>query len=195
MIRSRRFLVLLLVFVTAGAIWVYYRTTSTVTRDIEVLNPGGRAGTALLVFHPGMTDFQETVTRAFAGGLTAAGWRVELATANRSAPRDLARYDLLLVGGPTYFWTPAQPIRRYVSALGDLGGKRTVVLVTGVGATSRSQRVLEDLVRAAHGTIVASLALTTLRPNDETAMRAGEKNRASAVRIAREAASKVAAGS
>ena len=46
-------------------------------------------------------------------------------------------------------------------------GKPTAILITGAGAVSRSRSVMERLVRAAHGEIVVSLALTTMRPNDE----------------------------
>ena len=70
-------------------------------------------------------------------------------------------------------------------------GKPTAILITGAGAVSRSRSVMERLVRAAHGEIVVSLALTTMRPNDEAAMLAGEDNRVTAERMAAEAARRI----
>ena len=36
-----------------------------ITSEVEIRNPEGAAGTALLVYHPGRSDFQEKVTYAF----------------------------------------------------------------------------------------------------------------------------------
>jgi flavorubredoxin len=178
----------------AAGTWVAYQTRRETPSAVTVWSSSSSAtgGRALLVYHPGLSDFQEQVMRAFAEGLAARGWRVELATASSRAPTALAEYDLLAVGGPTYFWAPARSIQSYVGRLGDLGGKQTAVLITGAGAVTRSRTIMERLVREHHGEIVVSLALTTLRPNDAAAERAGEDNRRVAERIARDAAARVA---
>jgi len=176
----------------AAGSWVAYRTGRDIPGQVVVLGDHGTSsGRALVVYHPGLSDFQERVVRAFVVGLVARGWQVDLTTASARAPTTLTQYDLLVVGGPTYFWAPARSIQRYVARLGDLGGKRTAILITGAGAVARSRSVMERLVREAHGEVVVSLALTTMRPNDEAAERAGESNRSAAERIAREAAQRV----
>ncbi len=171
--------------------WVLYMTNRQVVSELTVVDPHGTAGRALVVYHPGLSDFQEHMIRSFTEGLVSRGWRVELTTASAKAPTDLSGYDLLLVGGPTYWWAPARPIQRYVARLGDLGGKPTAILVTGAGSVGRSRSIMERLVREANGEIVVSLSLTTMHPNDETAMRAGERNRVTAERMAREAAQRL----
>jgi hypothetical protein len=138
-----------------------------VVSDIEVLNPEGTGGTALVVYHPGKSDFQRRANRAFAEGLASNGWRVEITTASREAPTDLSGYDLLVLGAPTYDWYPARRIERYVSSLGDLGGQPTVVIVSGMGSTQLSVPRMEGLVREANGELVKSLALWTAAPNEE----------------------------
>lgn len=167
-----------------------YRTSREIPSPVAVLGRGGGAR-ALVVYHPGLSDFQEQVARAFGEGLVARGWQVELTTASARAPVAIADYDLLVVGGPTYFWAPARSIQRYVVRLSDLHGKPTAILITGAGAVARSRAIMERLVREAHGEIVVSLALTTMRPNDEAAERAGESNRSAAERMARTAAQRV----
>jgi hypothetical protein len=92
---------------------------------------------------------------------------VEITTASLQAPNDLSGYDLLVLGGPTYFWRPARPITRYVRRLGDLAGKPAVTITTGFGATGRSKSILEGLVQEASGKLVNSLSFFKLRPNDE----------------------------
>jgi hypothetical protein len=157
----------IVLLVLLGAItWTMDRINRDPTDLRATLNAGGR-GRALVVYTPGLSDFQRRVSRAFALGLARNGWRVDLATATRTAPTDLAGYDLVALGGPTYWWAPARPLQRYIARLGDLHGKPTVVLLTGAGATERSLRLLEDLIRAHNGTIVASHVYFTMAPNRE----------------------------
>ncbi|NIN67376.1 MAG: hypothetical protein GTO63_22280 [Anaerolineae bacterium] len=153
--------------VLAWVIWYWRRISQEVPGEIETLNPAGERGTALVVYHPGRRGFFHAVVHAFAQGLVSSGWRVDITTASSQAPTVLGRYDFLAFGGPTYMWSPARPIKRYVSGLGDLEGKPTAIIVTGFGDTGRAISIMEKLVREANGQLVKSLSLTTLRPNDE----------------------------
>ncbi len=164
-----------LVGMVAAVIWYWYRISQEVVSQVEVLNPGGDRGTALVVYHPGRRRLLHKVTSAFAEGLVSSGWGVEMTTASSQAPTDLSSYDLLVLGGQTYFWSPVRPIRNYASRLGDLGGKPTVIIITGFGATGRSISIMERLVEEANGDLVRSLSLTTLRPNDEKDPRPNEE--------------------
>jgi flavorubredoxin len=161
------FVLLVVAALVAFVIWYWYRASKEVVSQVEVMNPEGDRGRALVVYHPGRRGFFDAVIHAFAEGLVSNGWRVEMVTASAQAPTDLSSYDLLVVGGPTYFWTPVRPIRAYVSRLGDLAGKPTVILVTGFGSTGRSTSMMEELVREANGRLVKSLSFFKLRPNDE----------------------------
>lgn len=160
-------LVAVLVILVVGVALLYLVTSQEVVSSIEVLNRGGDQGTALVVYHPGLTGFHERVTSAFADGLVSNGWRVEMTTASPYAPTDLSNYDLLVLGGPTYFWTPNRPIKSYLSRLGDLGGKRTAIIITALGMGERSISTMERLVQAANGDIVKSLLLYSLAPNED----------------------------
>jgi len=142
-----------------------YLVNAEVISDVEVLNPNGSTGTALLVYHPGKSGYQEMITQAFSEGLVSNGWRVEVTTASKEAPTDLSGYDLLVLGAPTYDWVPAKPIQRYLERLGDLGGQPTVVIISAAGTTTLSLPMMEDLVREANGDLVASYALWTMVPN------------------------------
>ena len=162
------FTCLVVAALVAPGIWYWYRASKEVVSQVQVMNPEGEGGRALVVYHPGIRGFFDAVIHAFAEGLVSNGWTVEMVTASPQAPADLSGYDLLVVGGPTYFWTPVRPIQAYVSRLGDLAGKPTVVFVTGFGATGRSTSIMEELVRGANGRLVKSLSFFKMRPNDET---------------------------
>jgi hypothetical protein len=138
-----------------------------VVSAVETVNPDGDTGTALIVYHPGKSSFQRDVSDAFADGLVSNGWRVEITTASLRAPKDLSSYDLLVLGAPTYDWLPAKPIQAYVARLGDLAGKPTVTIISGAGYTELSQPAMERLVHEAGGQLVRSLAVWTMRPNED----------------------------
>ncbi|MBN1138441.1 MAG: hypothetical protein JXM73_17765 [Anaerolineae bacterium] len=152
--------------------------------QIEVRNPEGEVGTALVVDHPGRGSFHVQVVAGFVEGLVSSGWRVETSTASRQAPTDLSGYDLLVLGSPTYWFTPSQPIRRYLDRLGDLKGQRTVTIVTGMGAGGRSAATIEKWVREASGDLVSGLLFYWMRPNDEENYVSTKQNKELAVQMA-----------
>ena len=152
-------LVLLAVLITLGAVSAYaiYKMNMDVVSDITVLNPNGTKGTALAVYHPGIYDFQTKMTYAFATGLASRGYRVEVTTASGQAPTDLSKYSLLVFGSPTYAGNPAQPFSRYLSSLGDLKGKPTVVICTA--SFSSAVAKMKSAVEESNGAILDSLEL------------------------------------
>lgn len=133
---------------------------------VVVFNAQGTAGTALLLYHPGLSDLQERLTDAFASALVDAGWRVERTTTSRDAPGDLTGYDLLVLGVHTYYWAPDGPTRRFLART-DLNGIPTVALVSALGAAGRAVRVTGERIAAAGGEVVAVRPFFVLRPNDE----------------------------
>lgn len=159
--------VTLVVLLLAWQVLLISWLNAQVVSDVEVLNPSGDKGTALVVYHPGKSEFQERANKAFAEGLVSNGWRVEITTASSQAPTDLSSYDLLVFGAPTYDWFPARRIQHYLRGLGDLGGHRTVIVISGLGYTNLSVSTMEKLVQEANGDLVKSLPLWTAAPNEE----------------------------
>lgn len=153
-------------------------------RDLITLNPSGAAGRTLIVYHPGLSDFPDDVAMAFADGLIANGWQVDITTASAYAPRDLAHYDVLALVSPTYWWTPARPVLRYIDRIGKLDGKRVAIIITASGQPDRSRGVMEDKVRAAGGEVVTGISLTKWKPNRQGDPR---PNNTVALEIARQA--------
>jgi len=173
-------IVLLVVLISFGVVIAYaiYSTNADVVSEVKVLNPEGEGGTALVIYHPGLSDFQYKVTLAFAQGLVSNGWRVEITTASSQAPADLTRYDLLVLGSPTYGGKPAPSIERYLSRVGDLGHKRIAIIGTGAGSNPATES-MKSLAQAANGSVVESLTFFTMAPNEgdpvEMATQAGKE--------------------
>ena len=162
-----------------------------VVSEVKTLNPEGDGGRALVVYHPGKSDFQHRVFSGFVEGLVSRGWRVEITTPSSQAPTDLSGYDLLVLGGPTYWFTPNRPVRHYLTRLGDLGGQRTVTIITALGAGERSTSIMENQVREANGDLVNALLLYKMRPNDDDNYVDSQQNQALAVGMATQAAKEI----
>jgi hypothetical protein len=159
-----------------------------IVSEVKTLNSEGKAGTALVVYHPGKSDFQRKVFAGFAEGLVSNGWRVEMTTPSPQTPTDVTGYDLLVLGGATYGFKPNQPIQTYVRRLGNLGGKPTVTIITALGMGGRSTRIMEQLVRQANGHLVKALVLYKARPNDDKNSVDGKQNQELAIEMATQAA-------
>lgn len=158
-------IVAVVLLATVGA-WLFVRMNRQVVSEIEILNADATAGTALVVYHPGVSSFPQKVNRAFAEGLVEAGWRVEMTTASSQAPTDLEGYDVLVLGSPTYGGAPAQPLLSYLGALGDLGGQMMVIILSGAGQTDQAVATVEELLRKANGQLVKSLPIWAMKPNE-----------------------------
>lgn len=134
--------------------WSVYREVSS---NIEVLNAQG-AKTALIIYHPGLTDFARNVTYSFADGLVSSGWRVEITTASAQAPTDLSKYSLLVLGWPIYDFNPGPTITNHLDRIGDLNGIDTVVMVIAGGLDPlHAQENMNTKVQNANGNLIATL--------------------------------------
>lgn len=180
--------------VLGGMVWTYLAEREVVTEGVEVVNAGGRGGTALVVYHPGLSGYVPGVMGAFVDGLVAEGWRVERTTASARAPVDLTGYDLLVLGTPTYWWRPSWPVRRYVERVGEMGGTPVAMVVTASGQVERSRALLGDQVRKAGGELIVARPLTVSAPNAEGDPRPNEVVARDLARQAGERAGEVAAG-
>jgi hypothetical protein len=94
------------------------------------------------------------------------GWRVEITTPSIEAPTDLLKYDLLVITSNTYGFNPDVPTTRHLKRIGDLKGIQTVLITLGAGSAEDSQRSLENLVEKQNSSILESLLLYSMAPNE-----------------------------
>jgi len=158
------FIVFLAAVVVLAIVGTY--TWSAVNKDvvsgIEVINPSGDK-TALAVYQAGLTAFPKDTSYAFANGLAASGWRVEVTTASSQAPSNLSKYSLLVLGFPIYGAKPGTAIVRYVDRIGDLHGMNAVIMaLSGFNSTETSVDTMTQKVHAANGTVQQSITLNGL---------------------------------
>jgi hypothetical protein len=157
--------VLIITSFSTLAVISYLINTDKVTQ-IEIINPKG-VKNAIIFYHPGLSSFAHDISYAFAEGLKVNDWRVEIATPSIEAPTNLSKYDLLVIASNTYGSNPDTPTTRHLERIGDLQGIQTVLITLGAGSAEQSKQVFEDLVKAQKGTIIGSLLLYSIAPNEE----------------------------
>jgi hypothetical protein len=156
-------IVIIILAVAAGLI--LSRIGKPIERDMEVKNEAGTE-VALMVHHPGITGFLDRVLGAFSDGMVSIGYRVDMTTASPGAPTDISKYDLLVLGSPTYGGNASKPLSDYLISLGNLDEMPVVVIATGLGnATAASH--MEELVEENNGIVILKLDYVGIGANDE----------------------------
>ena len=155
-----------LVSLLAAGAWVWWAASREVVTGITTLSTTGTTGRALIVYHPGLSDFPDRITTAFAGGMASAGWRVDRTTASRRAPTDLSGYDLVVLSSPVYANAAAPPLTHYLDRLGDLRGRPVVLVFTAAGDASPALEISTTQAQAHHGRVVARFGYTTRQIGD-----------------------------
>jgi hypothetical protein len=150
---------LLVVLSTLGGVFAYleYSVYHETPTNLQVLNPDGEK-TALVIYHPGLTDYAKNVTYTYAEALAASGWRVEITTPSPQAPTDIAKYQLLVLGWAIYDFNPAPTITDQIHRLGNLNGVDTTIIIIGGGldplnVKDQMNRTVED----ANGNVVQTI--------------------------------------
>jgi hypothetical protein len=150
--------------------YVSFTMNNDVVTQLVIKNPTGNK-TALVLYHPGLSSFSHDVSYAFADGLVLNSWRVEIATSSIEAPTNISKYSLLVISSNTYAFTPDLPTTRQLERIGNLNAIKTVLLTLGAGSAQESQKALETKIQDSNGTILQSLVLYSMAPNqgDRTA--------------------------
>jgi hypothetical protein len=138
-----------------------------VVSDIDVVNSGGNK-TALIVYQPGYSSLPADVSNAFADGLAANGWRVEVTTASPEAPVDFSKYSLLVLAYPNYGNSVGTAIGKYVDRVNDFNGVNTVILSCGSAATG-SVDALKPQLEAKNGVYSDGFGFSTVEEAQQAA--------------------------
>jgi flavodoxin len=134
--------------------------------DVETINPNGTEGKAFVVYRPGLSNFQKDVTYAFINGLEEINWSIDVTTPSSQTPTDLVSYDLLVLGSVTYGNTSHDSMNDYLQRLGDLSGKKVVLIVTSGQATG-GLVMLQNIVENNNGEVVESLLFHNMDVNQQ----------------------------
>lgn len=158
------FIIIIVALISSGVFMSSY-TRLEIVSGIEIINPEGTRGRVFVVYRPGISSFQKDMTYAFIEGLTSNGWIIDVTTASSQTPTDLKKYDLLVLGSPTYGGQPHQSILNYTERVGNLKGKKTVILITAGANGDGALAITKSSVKDANGVVIKSLILYILADN------------------------------
>lgn len=169
---QKRWKQILLIAVLAVAIvlasllaYVIFAIGNDVVTEVVVKNAEG-SETALVLYHPGLSSFAHDVAYAFADGLVASGWRVEIATPSSEAPTSTSDYGLLVLFFSTYGGNPDSPTVRHLERMCDLDGISVVLVGLAGGGAEGSTAIIREAVVDANGEIILEKAWFNMAPNE-----------------------------
>ena len=126
-------------------------------------------GSALILFNPDpIYNLDAQLARGFSKGLEKAGWASEVSTYETLPDSEPPPHDLYVIIANTYNWAPDWPTRHFIERSSWLEGEAVVALTLGSGATTRSQRLLEELLQERRVDLIASRTYWLIRPNDDS---------------------------
>jgi hypothetical protein len=141
--------------------------------------------TALIVYDPDpFYNLDEQISTSFAKGLNDKSvWSIKISTVASAEKLKDSNFDLYVFCANTYNWAPDKAIRDFIVNHKHLEGANVAAITLGSGATERSQRVLEGVIRQKGANLLGSETYWLMKPNDENRM--SESNVYVAVDMAR----------
>lgn len=130
--------------------------------------PSSETQSALIVYNPDLFyNLDEQVCTSFAEGLAEVGWSSKVVTVAAAEGLENEDFNLYVFCTNTYNWAPDWPISRYIKHHPHLKGKNAVAFTLGSGSTKRSQRLLEDMLKAKEVRLLHSSSIWLMKPNDQ----------------------------
>ena len=94
-------IILIVVVAFAGMAFIVYDVMSYTATSSETLNPtGNMAGSALVVYDPGVTGASKNAASVIAGNLQSNGYKVNLAGIRSTEAATTSGYDVIVISGP-----------------------------------------------------------------------------------------------
>ncbi len=124
---------------------------------------------ALIVYDPDpIYNLDEKISKSFAKGLAEKGWLSKVATVAAAKNVEEEQFDLYVFCANTYNWAPDKAVRNHIKNHDHLKGKNVIAITLGSGSTTRSQRVLEELIIQKEAILIDSRVFWLMKPNDKS---------------------------
>jgi flavorubredoxin len=156
---------ILIIATAAGAGYIVQKATSETVTPLKTLSSSPNNPEAIVIYAPGVSDFHQKVTEAFASGLVQSGWNVDIVTASSQTLTDLSNYTLLVIGGPIHGAKPSKALMDYMDRVNSLSGLRVYVLLSSMGGPPQGEDIMTDWIMGHGGTLEGILSLTTMSSN------------------------------
>lgn len=86
---------------------------------------------ALVIYQNCRSEFPKEIAESFATGLNNKGFNVTVNTAGDFLPKDVSKYDVVILGGAVIAGNLGNPLKEYAKSIENFGNAKVVLFSTG----------------------------------------------------------------
>lgn len=88
---------------------------------------------ALIIFQNSRSEFPKEIATSFATGLNNKGFNITINTAGDFLPKDVSKYDVVILGGAVLAGNLGSPLQEYAKSIENFGNAKVFLYSTGAG--------------------------------------------------------------
>lgn len=88
---------------------------------------------ALIIFQNSRSEFPKEIAVSFATGLNNKGFNVTINTAGDFLPKDVSKYNIVILGGAVLAGSLGSPLQEYAKTIENFGNAKLLLYSTGAG--------------------------------------------------------------
>lgn len=100
-------------------------------------NPNGKE--ALVIYQNFNTDFPKEISNSFATGLNNKGYNVTINTAGTFLPKDVSKYNVVILGGAVFVGNVGEPLQEYAKSIENFGDAKVILYSAGGSLDNTSE--------------------------------------------------------
>lgn len=86
---------------------------------------------ALVIYQNCRSEFPKEVAESFSAGLNNKGFTVTINTAGDFLPKDVSKYDVVILGGAVIAGNLGNPLKEYAKSIENFGNSKIILFSTG----------------------------------------------------------------
>lgn len=125
-----------LIIVSAIIIMVVFKTSvdkASPSNEIITKSESPNGKEALIIYQNCKSEFPKEIATSFATGLIKKGYTVTVNTAGDFLPKDVSKYDVVILGGAVLAGNVGAPLQEYAKSIENFGDSKVIIYSTGAG--------------------------------------------------------------
>lgn len=161
-------IVILAIFGVMG--FVMYDFMSYTATDSQNLSPTvSEVGKALVVYDPGISGQGKDAAEVIAKNLQEKGYFITLAGISSEKAKNMAEYNIIVIGGPIYAGNASKSVQSYLSTLKPDNGAKIAVFAVGEDADilNNPEMLKKEVAPLPEGSSLQIVAVTKFIQNED----------------------------
>lgn len=131
--------VILLIIISAISTMIIFKNgvdSKRPSQETIMKSKNSNGKEALVIFQNSRSEFPKEIAASFATGLNNKGFDVTLNTAGDFLPKDVSKYDVVILGGAVLAGNLGSPLQEYTKTIENFGNSKVLLYSTGAGLDS-----------------------------------------------------------